>query len=88
MLSFRPRWTPCAISLGVGDQVPQENAKAEGHFLGDVQPQPNLTELDRADVGAVNTRKRSQLLLGKAARFPAGTNDPAKRFADGIRHGG
>jgi hypothetical protein len=88
MLSFRPRWTPSAISLGVGDQVTQKDAEAEGHFLGDIQPQPNLAKLDGADVGAVNTRERRQLLLGKAARFASGTNDPAKRFADGIGHAG
>jgi hypothetical protein len=86
MLSFRPRRAPCALSFGRSDQVAECDAETVGHLLGDVQPEPNLAELDGADVGAVNPRERRQLFLRKAARFPADPDDPAKRFADGIGH--
>jgi hypothetical protein len=88
-LPLRWRLAPAGTrNLRFGDQVAEGDAEAVGHLLCDVQPQPDLAELDGADVGAVDPRERRQLFLRKAARFPTGPDNPAKRFADGIGHVG
>lgn len=60
----------------------ERNVQPIRDLLRDVEPEPNFSKLDGADVGTVYLPARRERLLRKIPFLSAPPDDAAKRFAD------